>query len=379
MGRIARGSLAPIWTWICRRSLAGEAKDYCDVVKRAVLSGSQDAAERRAREFQDRVLRVLHKTLASAEGNKKTRERIAGEVGLAHAVKDLGVLAEVLAARDALADLAAELPDRIADLDGNRIASTAAALDAFAARCPDAMHYGLMIVMNRLDAFWQAIRLATADAGGRDMAAVAGSRFAAAVPLVVADIDALATRLRAQVETGKTPGAGKLIGDLADAMAFVQAELVLAAEMLPARTLGAARAAVAASLRAKLEAVPDAFANLLHVDSARQNARPEGSEKAAIAAADAAGLLLRQCDPRVGDFGLAEEVAETRARLRAAIEAGASALLAGFAVAGEVERRQRLHRIEAAMRLCQGLFEPSFAAGLLRAIEGLTHTRPRAA
>jgi hypothetical protein len=47
--------------------------------------------------------------------------------------------------------------------------------------------------------------------------------------------------------------------------------------------------------------------------------------------------------------------------------------------AGDAERRRLLARIEAAMRLCHGLFEPAFAAGLLQAIEGAMGSQPRAA
>ena len=58
-GRIARGSLDPIWTWIGRDLLPRDSAEMDDMISTALQAGDEEKAQYLVRTFQDRVAVAL--------------------------------------------------------------------------------------------------------------------------------------------------------------------------------------------------------------------------------------------------------------------------------------------------------------------------------
>jgi hypothetical protein len=74
---ILRGSLGPMWAWICRDLLPGAAQAYSEAAKRAILAGDKSGLQQLAREFRQRVFEQARKELATLRGKERTHERLA--------------------------------------------------------------------------------------------------------------------------------------------------------------------------------------------------------------------------------------------------------------------------------------------------------------
>ena len=157
--QLSRASLPPIWEWIVRDLMASMARAYTDEMKGLVTAGKQRELEQAVQAFQNKAVKYLAGTLASASGPEQARARLATRGGMPATFDDLAKMLRVLKAREALAKLAQGQPARIGKLDGKQLDKTHAALDAFAADHGEAVPFALAVVARRLTAPCQLIRL----------------------------------------------------------------------------------------------------------------------------------------------------------------------------------------------------------------------------
>jgi len=88
-GHIARGSLGPIWAWICYDLMPVEAEAYMEAVKKALLADDKEAARRIADAFRIQVVRRIRKKLSGLGGEADARYHLAARMGSPRAVDDL--------------------------------------------------------------------------------------------------------------------------------------------------------------------------------------------------------------------------------------------------------------------------------------------------
>ena len=72
-----------------------------------------------------------------------------------------------------------------------------------AARKADIVLYGLILLMDRLAAPWQLIRIATRAAESDDAARIAETPYAVAVTIVLGEIEATVAELRSEFKAGR--------------------------------------------------------------------------------------------------------------------------------------------------------------------------------
>src|SRR6185312_3878712 len=96
-----------------------------------------------------------------------------------------------------------QLPGHIASLAGPVLESVKALLDQQAAVKSDLFLYSLVLVMSRLAAPWQLIRLATKAAGDDDVKRIAETPYAVTVTLVLDEIDRRVRELAADLKSGR--------------------------------------------------------------------------------------------------------------------------------------------------------------------------------
>jgi hypothetical protein len=187
-GRIARVALVPIWAWVCRDLAPEEAKAFADEAGAALAASDTARADELTRAFQDLVAGRMKQLLADSEADQKIKRRLGVQVGTPRGNEDVATVCCVLRARDTLAAMASRLPISITSLQDEQLNAVKALLDPLAGRSPETFLCGLVLVMSRLAAPWQLIRLAIKAAVSDDATRVASSAYSAAVTIVLAEI-----------------------------------------------------------------------------------------------------------------------------------------------------------------------------------------------
>ena len=216
-GRISRGSLAPIWDWISRDLLPTMARDYGEQMKSLIASDKIRDAQKAASAFQTKVVKSLENTFASQDATAQARAKLATYTA-AHAVfGDLRKMVVALRAREALAKLAGELPEKISSLDDGKVVKLMPLLDALVKTAGrDAVPFALTLVSGRLKTSWQLVRFATKAAASKSAADVAATPYAIAVTMVLDLIEDQKLALRFALKNERVLVAKELLMRLYD-------------------------------------------------------------------------------------------------------------------------------------------------------------------
>src|SRR6185436_7967443 len=134
-------------------------------------------AEQVARAFQDLAEQRMREIPAATKTDLKTQRRIAAQIGTPNAMEDVREVSAILRVRDALAVMASRLPASIGNLADEQLDNAKALLESPIGRHRDVFLYGLLLVMGRLSAPWQLIRLAVLAAGSDAAARIAETPF----------------------------------------------------------------------------------------------------------------------------------------------------------------------------------------------------------
>jgi flagellin-specific chaperone FliS len=216
-GRIPRGSLAPIWEWIGRDLLPTMTRDFNAQMKDLIAAEKQREARQVASAFQTKVVKYLESTLGSPDGAEQTRLRLASYTASRSAYGDLIKIMCVLRARAALANFDEVLPKRqIVKFDNPQVAKMSALLAKFSSTNAEALPFAITLIVKRMKAPWQVLRLATKAAASKKASDVAATPFAVAVPMVMDRIDDNRTALRIALRNNRILIAKQLLADAYD-------------------------------------------------------------------------------------------------------------------------------------------------------------------
>ena len=269
-GRLSRSNAMPIWEWICRDLMPGEATAYIDNVVRLLAAGEQGRASQAASGFQDRVVQAADKLFTSAASDDKARRKIAHQIGTPRALEDVRYLMSLLKSRDVLAVLAGKMPAKIRNLSDDQIASVTAFIDSTAGRHKEVYVMGLVLVMSRLAAPWQLIRVAVKAADSDFPARIVETPYAPAVPIVLSELERLVRELESDLQRGQAMAQPSLLKDIHDAARGLRTELDLSADSGWARQLAAIRGQLAVALRPEIESAPGRLRRMLRDASLRR-------------------------------------------------------------------------------------------------------------
>jgi hypothetical protein len=213
-GRIARGSLAPIWEWICRDLLPSMARDYTEQMKPLIAADKQREARQGAATFQNKVTKSLEGVLGTPEGAERARTKLAAYTASRSAYGDLTKLMAALRAREALAKFGETLPERISKFDDAQVGKIAARLDLFRKENAEALPFALTLVAGRLKTPWQLIRLATKASRSKSAADVAATPYAIAVSMVLDRLEDKRQALRIALRNNRVVIAREILVDI---------------------------------------------------------------------------------------------------------------------------------------------------------------------
>jgi hypothetical protein len=376
VGRIARLSLEPIWGWIGRDLIPAETKALTEDINRALLADDKTKADQLIRALHERAVLRMRETLASVGSDEKAQRRLAIQVGTPRATDDVATLLHGLEVRDALADLAKRLPNYVRAFEREVIeqakvhidaACAAKSLGGEASRKADVIRYGLVLLMNRLAAPWQLIRLATRVAESDVAARVAETPYAVAVTIVLSEMEATVSELRTAFKAGKP--VTSMLKELHGAARVLRTEMDLSVESAWSRQLAAIRSDVSNLLKSEIDAAPGRVRRLLRPLPAKE-IRP-GSTVDSIDVDDVQARVefVNACRNYAGELALSEVTLRAYSELTQYLETGTKVLLDTLRHAEAAERPFRQSQVDAAIRLCRSLFGAEYAELLTKAAD----------
>jgi hypothetical protein len=381
IGRIARVSLEPIWGWIGRDLIPAEVKALGEDINRALLIDDRNRADQLVRTLHDRSIRRIRDAIAEIGGDEKTRRRLAVQVGTPRAIEDLDTIVSILSLREVLADLARRLPSQLRTFEPEQIdpaqalleaATAQPALDKAGLRKSDVFLYGLILVMNRLAAPWQLIRIATRAAESDDPVRIAETSYAVAVTIVLGEAENMVAELRAEIKAGR-PVASMLKG-IHDTARELRSEINLSFDSPWSRQLAAIRADVSALLKSEIETTPGSVRRLLRPRLAKDI--PPGSllDPLDVDEAEMRVDFVGACRHYAGELAVSEVTMRAHSELSHILESGTKILLDSLRQAGDDDRPFRQSQVEAAIRFCRPVFGAEYASLLAKAAEVAVQT-----
>jgi hypothetical protein len=374
IGRIARVSLEPIWGWIGRDLIPAEVKALGEDINRALLANDRNRADQLVRTLHDRSIRRIRDAITEVGGDEKARRRLAVQVGTPRAIEDLDTIVSILSLREVLADFARRLPKELRTFERDQIdpvqalldaATAQSAMDKVGSRKADAFIYALILVMNRLAAPWQLIRIATRVTESDDTARIAETPYAAAVTIVLGEAENLVAELRAEIKAGRP--VVSMLKNIHDTARELRSEINLSFDSPWSRQLAAIRNDVSAMLKSEIETTPGSVRRLLRPRLAKDI--PPGAllDPLDIEEVEMRVEFVGSCRHYAGELAVSEVTMRAHSELTQILESGTKILLDSLRQAGDADRPFRQSQVEAAIRFCRPVFGAEYAGLLAKA------------
>ncbi len=266
-GQISRGSLSPIWEWINQELLPTMARDYCEKMTKALVSGHSGEVSQIAEGFRAKVVKSLQGTLATAEGTKSAEHGL-GKYTSSHAcMSELSKMLAAMLMREGIAALGQALPAKIDHFGGAPLLRAQTQLDAFVAKHPQGLPFGLTVVMRRLEQPWQIALLAVQASNSKAAEDISRTRYGAAVSMVLDHLDDRRFALRQALKASRIEVAKEILAEIYDIEDQLHGWIARLDESGWGSRLEEFMAALAADLNAEYHTLPgdDVHGDLHHV------------------------------------------------------------------------------------------------------------------
>jgi hypothetical protein len=154
-GRIARGSVAPVWTWVTQTLLPDETKVYAAKFRALILANKHVEAREHAGTYWPVAAAAIQHALSSEQGQKAARGALGGQM----VMEDAAEMALLLSAGDDILEIQRLLPKPVATFSDELLWALRAVYDRLAKKAPDVAPYVAVIAMHRLAKPWEALKL----------------------------------------------------------------------------------------------------------------------------------------------------------------------------------------------------------------------------
>ena len=378
-GRVPRACLDSVWDWLCRDLVPQEAKAHIEQMTILLGAGETRGAEQVARAFQDIAEQHMRDALIALKGDDKARRHLEFRLGTANAVEHLREIAAILRIRDALGVIASRLPHSISNLADEQLDNVRNLLESPVGRHRDVFLHALLMVMSRLGSPWQLIRLAIAAAGTDVAARVAETPYAAAVELVLSDMERMNAQLRTGLAAGRNGELADILKDLHDAARGLRTEMDLSGDGAWARQLAALRADVARALQGEIDNLPGAVRRVLRPRTAKEVRADSTVDATEVEEIEGKLELATICRNYAGELAVSEATRRIHSDLQNYFDTGTQPLLDRLRGAPPAERTFRQSQLDAAVRFCAKLFGADYAGTLAKAADVAAKGEPKVA
>ena len=364
-GQIRRASLTPVWQWLIRDGAPDQARAFEEALSRGPDTGTSPAIEVAVRKLQLAAADAILKIAVRGSDQRRALAR----VGPPDVIEDLLPIGSVLQAREAIDTLSSRLPSFLRIFNDSQIASVGAALNVPSLQTPQLLPFALSLVMQRLTAPWQIIRLAIKMAASDDEIRVATTPYGVAVTIALHDLSCLAATLRAEIRRGHFDNVTEHLKTLHDGVRGLRTELDLRNDSAWGRQLASIRADISNALQSEIDSVPGRVRRLL-----RQRADkdiPAGAQVDSGEVDEAAALIdfVAVCRTYASELAINEVTLRTYSDLQHYVEQSTEALVQSLRASVGKNRAYRQMQVAAAIRFCEVLFGHDYASLMSRAAE----------
>ena len=253
-GQIRRASLLPVWQWLIRDGAPEQAREFEAALAQERQGGTTSDLEPAIRKLQLTAAEAILRIASPVPGGDK--QRALARVGPPDVIADLLPIALVLQAREALDTLGGRLPSYLRMFADQQITVVSAALNVASLQTPQLLPFALSLVMQRLAAPWQIIRLAIKMAASDDEIRVAATPYGVAVTVALHDLSFLAVQLRTDIKRGHFDSVAEHLKALHDGVRGLRTELDLRNDSTWGKQLTSIRADISNALQAEIDSVP---------------------------------------------------------------------------------------------------------------------------
>jgi hypothetical protein len=366
-GQIRRASLLPIWQWLLRDGAPEQARAFEAALTKIRETGATHEVEPAVRKLQfamaDAVLRVV------TPGPGGDVQRTLARIGPPEIVEELLSIGSVLQAREALDGIGSRLPGFLRTFGDSQIATVIDALNVPSLQSPQLLPFALSLVMQKLTAPWQIIRLAIRMAASDDELRVAATPYGIAVSIALHDLSVLAASLRLDIRRGRFEDVAEHLKALHDGVRGLRTELDLRNDSAWGRHLAAIRADISNAVQSEIDSVPGRVRRLLRQRPDKDistAARVDSSEVDEVAA-----LIdfVAVCRTYASELAINEVTLRTYSDLQHYVEHSTEALVQSLRGGDAKTRGYRQMQVRAAIRFCDVLFGHDYASLMNRAAE----------
>jgi hypothetical protein len=366
-GQIRRASLLPVWQWLVRDGAQDQSRELQAALLQGPETGTTSGIEVAVRKLQLVAADAIFKIAAPVHGGDQ--RRALARVGAPAVIEDLLPIGSILQAREAIDTLNSRLPSYLRMFGDPQIASVGAALNVPSLQTPQLLPFALSLVMQRLTAPWQIIRLAIKMAASDDELRVAATPYGIAVTLALHDLYCMAASLRADIKRGHFENVSEHLKILHDGVRGLRTELDLRNDSPWGRQLASIRADISNALQSEIDSVPGRVRRLL-----RQRADkdiPAGVQVDASEVDETAALIdfVAVCRTYASELAINEVTLRTYSDLQHYVEQSTEALVQSLRASTSKSRAYRQSQVAAAIRFCDVLFGQDYASLMNRAAE----------
>jgi hypothetical protein len=362
-GQLRRASLLPMWQWLIRDGAPDQVREFEAALDRARDTETSSALETAVRTFQRAAAEAITKLIA--DGDRRAMARVGGP----DVLEDLLPIGSILQAREAMDTLNGRMPTHFRLFAESQIASVGAVLNVPSLQTPQLLPFALSLVMQRLSAPWQIIRLAIKMAASDDEIRVAATPYGVAVTIALHELSYLAAVLRTDIRRGQFDNVSELLKTLHDGVRGLRTELDLRNDSTWGKQLTSIRAEISNALQSEIDSVPGRVRRIL-----RQRADKDisiGSRVDSSEVDEAVALIdfVAVCRTYASELAINEVTLRTYSDLQQYVEQSTEALVQSLRSGDPKTRPYRQMQVQAAIRFCEVLFGHDYASLMSRAAE----------
>jgi hypothetical protein len=366
-GQVRRASLLPVWQWLVRDGAPEQVRALEAALSQGPETGTTSDIEVAVRKLQLAAADAIVKIATPTRGDDLRRS--LARVGSPNVIEDLLPIGSVLQAREAIDTLNGRLPSFLRVFGEPQLASVSDALNVPSLQTPQLLPFALSLVLQRLTAPWQIIRLAIRMAASDDEVRVAATPFGVAVTIALHDLSGLAATLRADIKRGHFENVSENLKILHDGARGLRTELDLRNDSTWGRQLTSIRADISNALQSEIDSVPGRVRRLL-----RQRADkdiPAGAQIDTSEVEETAALIdfVAVCRTYASELAINEVTLRTYSDLQHYVEQSTEALVQSLRASTGKGRAYRQTQVAAAIRFCEVLFGHDYASLMNRAAE----------
>lgn len=366
-GQIRRSSLAPVWVWLSREGIPDQVQAFEAALAQVGEQPTPTEIDRLVRTVQIAAGEAIVAAAGQAAGHD--RQRVLSRIGGPNVVEDIASIGAALQAREALDALSLRLSGQIRQFGESQIASVIASLNVPTLQTPQVLPFALSLVMQRLAAPWQIIRLGVSVAGSDDEIRVGATPYGVAVTMAIQDLSHAAAELRVDIRRGQFTNTSNYLKKLHDGVRGLRTELDIRSDSTWGRQIASIRVEISDSLKSEIESVPGRVRRILRQRPDKDitaNTRIDPSE-----VDETASLIdfVAVCRTYAGELAINEVTLRAYSDLQHYVEKATESLVESLRAGDARVRAFRQLQVEAAIRFCNLLFGPDYASLMSRSAE----------